>query len=300
MIDELLNQLEGAFAPNTLRSYRADFEHFQDWCHIHVVDPFNADSEDIAAYIESMIHEKKSATIRRRINALRSIFRYMELPNPAAEYDASLALRRMNRKLGRAQIQATPLTRDILDKLMATCDDRPKGRRDRVLLQLGYESMRRRSELCSFAFEDLSTLPTGKPAILVRRSKTDQEGQGKILPISGRLLSLIDAWRALFIEQGLAPTGPILRRVYKDGKIGPKGFEYRTISDLLKELQHAAGLDDIPPLSGHSFRVGAALDLLERGVPFEKIMLRGDWKSETTALSYLRAWVGDDFHVYED
>ena len=127
MIDELLNQLEGGFAPNTLRSYRADFEHFPDWCHIHAVDPVNADSEDIAAYIESMIHEKKSATIRRRINALRSIFRCMELPNPAAEYDASLALRRMNRKLGRAQIQATPLTRDILEKLMATCDDRPKG-----------------------------------------------------------------------------------------------------------------------------------------------------------------------------
>lgn len=43
-----------------------------------------------------------------------------------------------------------------------------------------------------------------------------------------------------------------------------------------------------------SFRVGAALDLLKRGVPLEKIMLRGGWKSETTALRYLRSWVGEE------
>ena len=32
---------------------------------------------------------------------------------------------------------------------------------------------------------------------------------------------------------------------------------------------------DEQPLSGHSFRVGAALDLLEQGEPLEKIMLKG-------------------------
>ena len=49
---------------------------------------------------------------------------------------------------------------------------------------------------------------------------------------------------------------------------------------------------DFGELSGHSFRVGAALDLLDKGVPFEKIMLRCRWKSENTALRYLRN--GDD------
>jgi hypothetical protein len=44
------------------------------------------------------------------------------------------------------------------------------------------------------------------------------------------------------------------------------------------------------PFSGHSFRVGGALDLLMRGVSMEKIMLRGGWSSESTVIKYLRAW----------
>ena len=44
------------------------------------------------------------------------------------------------------------------------------------------------------------------------------------------------------------------------------------------------------PLSGHSFRVGAALDLLEQGETLEKIMLRGGWQTDSTAMKYLRNW----------
>jgi len=47
---------------------------------------------------------------------------------------------------------------------------------------------------------------------------------------------------------------------------------------------------DGQPLSGHSFRVGAALDLLEQGEPLERIMLRGEWQSDSTAMRYLRDW----------
>jgi len=51
-----------------------------------------------------------------------------------------------------------------------------------------------------------------------------------------------------------------------------------------------AGLNQIGELSGHSFRVGAALDLLDKNIPLEKIMLRGGWKSETSAMRYLQSW----------
>ena len=44
------------------------------------------------------------------------------------------------------------------------------------------------------------------------------------------------------------------------------------------------------PLSGHSFRVSAALDLLEAGEALEKIMLKGGWKIDSTAMKYLRNW----------
>jgi hypothetical protein len=48
------------------------------------------------------------------------------------------------------------------------------------------------------------------------------------------------------------------------------------ISTILKALQKDLEMYfDEQPLSGHSFRAGAALDLLEQGEQLEKIILRG-------------------------
>ena len=41
-------------------------------------------------------------------------------------------------------------------------------------------------------------------------------------------------------------------------------------------------MQNICELSSHSFRVDAAVDILDEGVPLERIMLRGGWKSEET------------------
>lgn len=48
---------------------------------------------------------------------------------------------------------------------------------------------------------------------------------------------------------------------------------------------------DEQPLSGHSFRVGPSLDILEQGEPLEKMMLRGGWQTDSTAIKYLRNWI---------
>ena len=64
-----------------------------------------------------------------------------------------------------------------------------------------------------------------------------------------------------------------------------------SISTVLKALQKNLKIDsDEQPLSGHSFRVGAALDLLEQGEPLERIMIRGGWQTDSTAMTYLRNW----------
>ena len=66
------------------------------------------------------------------------------------------------------------------------------GIRNQVLLLLGYETMRRRSELCAFKFEDIDCAPNGKPIIRLNFSKTDQYGTDKVLPISEELLGLLN------------------------------------------------------------------------------------------------------------
>ena len=96
---------------------------------------------------------------------------------------------------------------------------------------------------------------------------------------------MISKW-SLVIDQD---TGCILRSFKRNLSTNPS-LTPASINHILKSLQKKAGLNQMGELSGRSFRVGAALDLLDKNVPLEKIMLRGGWKSETSAMRYLRNW----------
>jgi len=145
--------------------------------------------------------------------------------------------------------------------------------------------MRRRLEICQFKFEDLQHIGNHKHALLLRHSKTDQYNQGKIIPISNELSEMISKW-SLAIDQD---SGYILRSFKRNLSTNPS-LTPASINHILKSLQKQASLTQIGELSGHSFRVGAALDLLNKNIPLEKIMLRGGWKSETSAMRYLQSW----------
>ena len=285
MIDDILAKFDGAFAKNTIRAYRSDFIQYQAWCSQNNIDSIPATADAMAQYVDYLATVKKSATIRRKINSLGTVLTLSKHYNPTNQPEVILAIKRMHRKIGRAQQQATPLTKPLLNQLLSNCDNNVLGVRNQVLLRLGYETMRRRSELCAFKFEDICKGANGKPAIQLNFSKTDQFGTGKILPISQELLDLLEKWRSMISDQGY-----ILRSINRHGHIG-NNLHPASVSTLLKALQKDLKMySDEQTFSGHSFRVGAALDLLEQGEPLEKIMLRGGWQTDSTAMSYLRNW----------
>ena len=283
MIDDIFAKFDGAFAKNTIRAYRSDFIQYQNWCLQNNLEPIPASAESMATYVDYLSENNKSATIRRRINSLGTVLKLSKNYDPTKQPEVILALKRMHRKIGRAQEQATPLTKTLLNQLLGSCDSSIMGIRNQVLLRLGYETMRRRSELCAFKFEDIDQAPNGKPILRLNFSKTDQYGAGKALPISRELLDLIVKWREIAGGDGL-----ILRSLNRHGHMG-NNLNPASISTILKTLQKGlkSGSNE-QPLSGHSFRVGAALDLLEQGMPLEKIMLRGGWQTDSTAMKYLR------------
>ena len=235
--------------------------------------------------VDYLSGNNKSATIRRRINSLGTVLKLSKNYDPTKQPEVVLALKRMHRKIGRAQQQATPLNKPLLSQLLSNCDNSLRGLRNQVLLRLGYETMRRRSELCTFKFEDICKGANGKPTIRLNFSKTDQFGSGKILPISKELFDLLEKWRSMISDEGY-----ILRSINRHGHFG-NSLNPASISTILKTLQGKlpAGSNQ-QPLSGHSFRVGAALDLLEQGEPLERIILRGGWQTDSTAMKYLRNW----------
>ena len=286
MIDDILAKFDGAFAENTIRAYRSDFIQYQTWCSDNNMDLIPASADGMAQYVDYLATVKKSATIRRRINSLGTVLKLSKHHDPTKQPEVVLAIKRMHRKIGRAQQQATPLTKPLLNRLLSNCDNSVRGLRNQVLLRLGYETMRRRSELCAFKFEDICNRPNGKPAIRLNFSKTDQFGTGEILPISQELFDLLEKWRSMISDEGY-----ILRSINRHWHFGNK-LHPASINTILKALQKDLRIDsDEQPLSGHSFRVGAALDLLEQGEPLEKIMLRGGWQTDSTAMKYLRNWI---------
>ena len=284
-INDIFEKFDGAFAENTMRAYRSDFRHYQTWCENNDIAFLPAQAEILARYVDELSLSHKSATIRRRINSLGTVFKLSKNADPSKAPEVVLALKRMHRRIGRQQAQATPLTQHVLNKLLSQCGDDIRGLRNRVLLQLGYETMRRRSELCNFRFEDLIESYKRGHAIRLVKSKTDQEGASRLISISEETFSAIKAWQKV---AGI--SGAIMRSVDRHGNVGIR-LNPGSVGLIINALYRRCEIREPAQMfSGHSFRVGAALDLLDAGASLEHIMLRGGWRSSDNAMGYLRNW----------
>jgi len=284
MIDQLLKKLEGAYADNTIRAYRSDFEAFACWCVQENVCSLPAIPDTIVCFIEFDMALSSSATIRRRMASISRIHKLARLPDPTTDEDVFLAMKRMHRQKGRFQKQEYPLTAEVIDKLIAVTNNTLKGYRDRALLRLAYDSMRRRSELCVFEWQDLEITQDGAGILLLRFSKTDQEGFGKKIPITKETVSALLEWK----DQALLTTGKILRGFIYHEQLSDE-LHPSNISKILKCLAKTAHLDPsiVKSISGHSARVGRAQDLLKEGKSLPQIMTLGGWRSTEIVMRYI-------------
>ena len=116
-IENFFSSLEGAYAPNTIRSYRSDYMHYSNWCQEYQYNPLNIHEDNFADYILEMGESLTVATIQRRVASLSSIFSLTKSTNPTKEPVVILTFKKLRRKFGKPQKQATPLTYDILTKL---------------------------------------------------------------------------------------------------------------------------------------------------------------------------------------
>jgi integrase len=147
--------------------------------------------------------------------------------------------------------------------------------------------MCRRSELIGLQFEDLRMEPDGFGTVVIRRSKTDQEGVGAIAPITPDATKHLRAW----IEAAKIKNGPLFRAIRKGPRVrGAMGAN--DVSLVFKAMAGAVtgsdrlSAEEISRISGHSTRVGAANDLLRLGEQLPSIMQAGRWQSATMVSRY--------------
>lgn len=280
----LLERLNGAYAENTLRAYRSDFEIFDTWCQENTVSSLPASPKVIAKFITQEASHFAPATVRRRISSIGRVHKLIDLPDPTQTEQARLALRRMHRQCGRRQKQALGLTAEIRDELIFAATKDLTGLRDKMLVCLAYDTLRRRSELVDLRIKDIEPIAQGGAIILVRRSKSDQEGEGQLAYISPPTYALCQEW----IKRASLEDGPVLRNVSRYGSVGASLYP-GSIGRIYKRLASQANLspETVKNISGHSARVGAAQDMAAAGIDLIAIMQAGGWKTPGVVARYI-------------
>lgn len=282
-----LADLEGAMAPNTLRAYRSDNLSFIIWCDQRELLPYPASTETILGFISHRAKLANIFSLKRQIAGIHSVHQTLGLPSNARNPAVTLLLKKLSRTQGKPQQQATGMTEVVLHQLLAVTDSTKKGYRDRALLRLAYESMRRRDELVKFQVSDLTYRADGTGILTLQRSKTDQIGTGFLIALSVPCMDALLAW----FEIAEIQDGPILRSVKKGGKVvREEGLDSRSIGRIYHWLAEKAGITKAERLhlSAHSTRVGPAQELLRRGETIPQIMRRGGWKSARITSRYTR------------
>jgi site-specific recombinase XerD len=288
LLQETIVKIDGAYAPSTIRAYRADFSDFILFCHDRNSKALPAQPHLVVQYIAGLTDSgRSSASIRRALCGLSAIHRLNRFEDPTKDPDVTLEMRRMHRKLGRSSKQAAGINADTLEKLILATEDSIRGIRDRALLLVAYDTLCRRSELVSLRVKDIKINMKNDvetSSILLRRSKTDQDSTGKWLHLSERTHKALAEWIKKLPEgQGMLFCG-LNRALDTSPKIG-----VGQINRIYKNIARKAGLNEseIASISGHSMRVGAAQDLLNSGASMPIIMQRGRWSKTDTVMRYV-------------
>jgi site-specific recombinase XerD len=166
-------------APATVRAYRQDWVHFTAWCDRLGLEPLPAEPDTVVGYLTAYAGELSCASLQRRLTSISQAHKTAGYDDPPTRHRlvrrAWEGIRRVHRT---APNQKAPLRSSDIRDLVATCDTiRLGGLRDRALLALGFAEAFRRSELVALDVADIEWMDAGL-TVTIRRSKTDQEGQG--------------------------------------------------------------------------------------------------------------------------
>ena len=276
-------------AENTRRAYAADWRHFTAWCDCHQVEFLPALPATVAVYIAELADSHKPATITRRLAAISKAHSAAGYASPGSLKHAAVAevLAGIRRVCGTAQTAKNPILTADLKRLLVGTGDNLKGVRDCALLLLGFAGGFRRCELAALQVLDVAFTEDGA-VVTLRRTKTDQEGQGRKVGIPYGSHPTLCPVRSLrrWIEAAALSDGPLFRSVDKHGKLGAS-ITPQTVRLVIVGLADTAGLE-ASRFSAHSLRSGLATQATINGASERAIMKQTGHKSVAMVRRYVR------------
>ena len=279
-----------AKAPSTLRAYASDWRHFVAWCAAHNLEALPASPETVALYLTSLARTHRPGTLTRRLTSITKAHQARGLVSAAAVSELAVGetLKGIRRTLGTAQKgKASLLTADLLQVLAHLSPDLA-GIRDRALLLVGYAGALRRSELAALELSDVAWVEEGA-VLTLRRSKTDQEGQGRgvAIPRGAHVQSCpvraLQAW----IEAAGLREGALFRPVDRHGRLRAGHLHGDAVGEIVKRALGRAGFA-VERFGGHSLRAGFATQAAKNGATAFDIMRQTGHRSVQTVSRYVR------------
>jgi site-specific recombinase XerD len=273
---------------NTLRAYRADWAHFEAWCRARRLWSFPAEPATVGLYMAELASTAKMATLMRRLAAISKRHRDAGRYSPCSmKYSAICdVLNGIRREKGTRPAAKAALTTDGMRAMILALPKSPRGMRDAALLLIGFASGCRRSELAALCVEDIEDTGDGLK-VLIRRSKTDQEGEGRTIGIpygSDPRTCPVRAYRRWIATSGIT-AGPVFRH-FRGRGMGSSGITPQVVAKAVKNAAARAGLDPAA-LAGHSLRSGLATQAARNGASERSIMRQTGHRSVTTVRRYI-------------
>ncbi len=277
-------------ADNTRKTYATGWNNLAQWASANGVSALPADPMDLVRWLATLIRQgKKPTTVRTYLAAVAERHSSRPEPNPAHDPRVREFLAGMTRTCvaeGCTDRQSAPLRWSHIERIIDTAHlprhNQPRGRvetaeqaaqralLDIAMIALAHDAALRCSELLALRWMDIEAPEkTELHVVRIRRSKTDQTGQGAVAPISD------------FTAQALAEIRPDdadpQERIFK---ISPS-----TVTRRMRAAATAAGIDPTN-ITSHSTRVGLAQDLAAHGINMAGLMQAGRWKSVATVIRY--------------
>jgi integrase len=277
-----------ALAPATRAAYAADWRAFSDWCRARAYEPLPAAPAVIAMYLPHCAKTLKAASIGRRIAAIAYYHQQAGHPNPMAHPIVKNVWKGVRREIGIAQKGKSALVIEGLRNVVIPFGVRRIDVRDRALLLLGFGAALRRSEIVALDVDDLSFVGEGV-SVLIRRSKTDQEGAGVLLgvPFGSNPdtcpVRALQAWIAQLDDA--SATAPLFVALNRHSQAGDRLLG-RDVARIVRRRCAAAGLAG--DFSGHSMRAGFVTTAAANGVDALEISNQTRHKSLDMVKRYSR------------
>ena len=291
--EETLLNLQNSKAKNTVRAYKSDFNDFGLFCAQNGFKSLPSEPKIVSLYLTYLsTKDVKISTLKRRLVSIGVIHRlkghYLDTKHPSIIEN----IMGIKRRKGSIQKSKKPILISHLKKIINVIDEQKneniKKLRDRSLILIGFSGGFRRNEIVSLDYDDLDFVEEGLK-INIRRSKTDQFGEGsvKALPYfdSTKYCPVISLKN--WIEISKIESGPLFRRFIKGSKLSNNRLTDQTVALIIKEYLKLAGIDN-KNYSGHSLRSGFATSAAESGVEERSIMAMTGHKSTEMVRRYIK------------